>query len=57
MEKLKSLWLWLISFLPYRRVKVNSVIGKELKNPLKPINLNVASKVNIVSLKKKKQRI
>jgi len=45
-EKLKSLWFWLICFLPYRRVKLNSVIGKELKRGLEPINCMVINKNN-----------
>jgi len=45
-KSVKSLWFWLISFLPYRRVKFNSVIGEELKRDLEPISFMVLNKNN-----------
>ncbi len=52
-KSIKSFYFWLISFLPYKRVKVNSVIGKELKSPLESITLKVPSKIGVVSSKKR----
>ena len=52
-KSIKSFWCWLISFFPYRRVKINSIIGKNLKNSLEPITLKVPSKIGVVSSKKR----
>ncbi len=41
MEKIVDIWCWLVSFLPYRKKKLNSVIGMGLKNPLDPIQLKI----------------